>query len=126
MTETGFRDLFVELPAVLFEALRGIGEAAVRQAQRPAAAPQTRARLSDLDALHRHERAICGAFDWIGVQSVHSPRERAILVSARLACGHRVRYSLDECTIAATSLTDALYAAVDARPRGCYCVPALR
>lgn len=99
-TETGLRDLFVDLPLALFEALRGAGEQAMRNATSSTPAPKLSSLSLALDGLRDHERAIMGCFGWVSMRSVYSPMERALLIAVRLHCDHGVRYSLSEQAVA--------------------------
>lgn len=127
--ETGFRDLFVELPLAVFEALQGIGEAAVHEAQRKQTERQVR--LSALcspygELLQYAVRTIGYGLGWCETAVYRSDMTTALTVRVRLGCGHVHRFEIDELRLAfapnkSACVIDAVYEHAD--ERSCCCIP---
>lgn len=123
MTEIGFRDLFVELPRALFDALQAIGEAAVERARPPiAATPPPFAWFDRFVAALRHHY---GWREFLRVECHEAECWRALVV--RLSCGHVQRYMLDELAMlrapsASAALVDLVCSAIENTERHCQCV----
>lgn len=120
-----FRGLFVELPAAVFEALQGIGEAAIsarQTAQTAAPPPRQRETLFS----ERWIRRVHSRYGWHWAQLQRREDDRTMRILAELDCGHLQSYSVDERSVALVrgpadeiALLDRI---VDTTERRCLCV----
>lgn len=125
MTETGFRDLFAELPRALFESLQAIGEAAV---ERASASTLTTAIPPPFEWLEKLGRLMCEFYGWREFRRVEVnqlEQERVLVV--RLDCRHIQRYRLDEFSLLrapamSAGLVDLVCSTIESTPRACQCV----
>ena len=131
MSETGFRDLFIELPRAVFDALQAIGEGAVAKAGGVAdmssmayamktAYRPTRVRATDcVDALMRR-------YGWVKAETRMMASLAETYIIAELECGHRMLYELDDrelllCASPAEEIK-IIDRVIDRKPRRCSCV----
>lgn len=120
-----FRELFVELPAALFDALKGIGEAAVQKAQQSVTEhrphlPTMRDAMASSAAV---ARALCDRFGWRHYELSRSPMHCETDLFVRRLCGHRDQFALDDRLfhLGPDEVIDALE---DLNTkRRCFCVP---
>lgn len=123
MSGAPFRDLFVELPAAVFESLQAIGEAAVVKAQRPA--PTKAPPRPTLFADH-HIRLVLSRYGWRRAETRRIEHEATTYVLAELDCGHGQMYPVDERSIllagSPAGEIELLDRVVERTPRRCYCV----
>lgn len=127
-TEHGFRDLFVELPRQLFDALKGIGEQAVREAQRPGTVETVGPMLKMLYATETPSinELLRARYGWRRLAISRSAMDASLIVSVKPNCGHPFYFAIDEGRVyASSSMPFALLDALDehSRDRVCYCVP---
>jgi len=120
-----FRDLFVELPAAVFEAMRDLGEAfeaavvaqaaAVAQVAQPTVRPE-----------RRHIQLVSARYGWRAVELVRHEARLELQIVAELECGHRQCYTIDELAIVRAhnpvAEIELLDHVVDRTERGCQCV----
>lgn len=102
MSEAPFRELFVELPRQLFEALQGIGEAAVKKAQaaeRPSGVSYLRSTM-DVLAGRMFAGIMREQFGWHGNDVFLLADRDAFELRTRLSCGHLHRIEFDARSIA--------------------------
>jgi hypothetical protein len=124
-TAAPFRDLFIELPATLFDMLRGIGERAVLNASRPA--PPASMVPSTLSILERYIVHVMRRYGWIDVRCIQFSSAAAVEIIATGRCGHRTSYRIDEERLFSASFTIRLNTTmldevIQNAPRRCYCV----
>lgn len=127
MSDSIFRPLVNALPEAIFEMLQGIGEAAVAKAQEPKPhhRPSQTTRLRDglNSTLGRY---LCERYGWAGVASWRSTRTDALVIAARMPCGHQHRMPFDECAledVRPQRILDLIDKAwLRASRRLCYCV----
>jgi hypothetical protein len=120
-----FRDLFSELPRALFDALKGIGEEAVRKAQPPIVhrGPSVASQLNDEPIVGY----LCQRFGWKSVEVWRHAASRQTGFGGRLLCGHRFAFDISDSTIEdahplrVIDLIDRVWTSVR-RVRSCYCV----
>lgn len=103
MSDTTFRELFIELPRAVFETLQGIGEAAVRAAEpvpststafvRPSAVSLLLNSFEEGSSLNAHMAERLG---WRKFTLMRSAMREEIEVRAVRWCGHRVKGFIDE------------------------------
>lgn len=111
LPETGYRDLYVELPPRTMAEL---------QDNRPISA----ARVDhDLQVLRDLEHVITNALGWSSMLTGRLPSGGIFLWAVLDRCGHGVCYELTDRAIAATSLFMALHGEIVRLPRTCSCVP---
>jgi hypothetical protein len=123
MSDAIFREMFVELPAALFEALKGIGEQAVREAQKPRtttrATPSARADLLLRALQERH--------GWRSFLSHRSEQRRSFIVRFVRACVivSVVEYPEQPLHLDARDAVDAAFDFFDRAEleRPCTCIP---
>jgi hypothetical protein len=121
MSGAPFRDLFVELPLAVFEALQAIGEGAAAKAgggslDTTSLAPTFKSSYpSNLSFLHDVGigALLCQRYDWAKCAISRSAVEPAVDFRVTFLCGHRRRFSIDEMKLEvdvhqATALIDAL------------------
>ena len=130
MSGAPFRDLFAEIPAALFDALKGMGEAAIVDAQRREAAYVKRG--STFWYVNDHDgylaRTLCEMFGWKNVEISRAAASATIEIAARYHCRHVKRIELPEAALVEyhvalmDALMDALYEAHD-QGRPCCCIP---
>lgn len=117
-----FRDLFVELPATVFESLQQFGEAllAREQAAQPARA------VKPPSVVEAYVRWTMQRYGWRRVETRRIEHGATTHVIAQLNCGHGQRYEVDEIRLARcrgiSEEIDLLDRIVAETPRRCYCV----
>lgn len=127
MSAAPFRDLFIELPRTLFEALQGIGEQAVRQATAPPAhvrpSPVSLLLRSFEDGSRLHA-ALAERLGWRKFTLMRSAISDEIEVRAVRWCGHRINAAIHEKSLyAADSTPQAFMLALAAMNLGvCTCM----
>jgi hypothetical protein len=124
VSETGFRDLFAELPKALFEVLKGIGEESIKQAQ--ARTPQVHRRPGVATTLCS-DPLVGYLCERLGARNMETWREatsRNTGFSARMLCGHKRTFMLDDSAIedAKSHLIIDLIEDACAAAKRCYCV----
>lgn len=114
-----FRDLFVELPRAVFDALHAWGEAVIVKAQQP------EPRRPSLFA-GKCINVVLARYNWRRAETRRIEHECTTYVLAELDCGHGMMYPISDQTIA---LADNPYDeikilddAIDRTPKRCYCV----
>lgn len=122
-----FRELFVELPRALFDALQAIGEGAIKQAEvkrdaeRRLAEPAAKPSLIDA-----YVKWTMGRFGWRRAETRRIAHETTTYILAELDCGHGQKYDVDESRMmrcrGAAEEVDLLDRIVADTPRRCYCV----
>lgn len=121
MTSAPFRDLFVELPRAVFDALQAWGEAVIVKAQQPAPAPRPRTPT----ALDR-TTLLAWRYGWREAESWRNPWDCTTEIVALLQCGHRQRYTIEDRAFLAEPgpawQLHVIDRVVDNTPRDCYCV----
>lgn len=124
MTGAPFRDLFVELPAAVFEILQSIGNEAARRALPPQ--PVNPPPTSNLDRIDNAGRALARYMGWrevIRTERVQFECWTDILV--RLDCGHIQRYRLDDLVLLrsiGSEWADCTLTTIENTERACQCV----
>lgn len=121
-----FRELFVELPRAIFEALQGMAEVAVHRAEDAQRAPLSRGQ-SATETLKVFVAAVRDRYGWQRTVVERAPYDAAWLITVKLACGHLHRISIDEHWWHSLSKYDLAPAFVDrldreADHRSCTCV----
>lgn len=121
-----FRELFAELPAALFDALKGIGEEAVRVASVRAASNRRPSLVSSLVDSEPLGPWLCERYGWNRVTMSRCAATPDVKICARLACGHVAVYripeqAIEDSTNPAFSFIRTLDHATQHRP--CSCVP---
>lgn len=121
-----FRELFVELPVAVFDALHAFGEAllAREQAQHPVTVQRQR---SSFDWLNRMERVLAVHYGWFEViRTERSQLDHYTTLVVRLGCMHAQRYRLDELSMlragTPASQVDLVCSIIENTERSCYCV----
>ncbi len=119
-----FRDLFVELPLAVFDALKAIGEQAVLDAQ--SRRVEQRTTKTAFDGLNSDVIAsvLCERYLCCQLATERSPFDRVTLVGGRNACGHWSMYELPDSVLEDAS-PKTLLRAIDnqvAHGRDCYCM----
>lgn len=126
MTATPFRDLFVELPAAVFEALQAIGEAAVVKAGAPAVARLPRPDRRDSLFTERWIRRVHERYGWHWAELRRHESTEEMQILAALDCGHLQVYIADRRAVALVrgpvDEIELLDRIVDRTERGCQCV----
>lgn len=128
-----FRELFVALTDSAYQIAKGLGEAAVVQAQQRAsiayiARPSHAARLRDFIDGGHVGHWLCARHGWKSVRAWRNEVTGRLSIAAALPCGHKHHFSLDELTIE-RSTPEAVIDLIDekwdkSRERyQCYCVP---
>jgi hypothetical protein len=122
-----FRDLFVELPRALFDALQGIGEQAVRNAQKPTPHHRPSIASTFTDATNGKWLAdwLCERFGWTHVEVWRSAADRNVMFMVGMGCGHNTEFSVSEMlleSIPQTGIADLISDCWDHADRGCFCV----
>lgn len=123
MTETSFRDLFVELPRAVFESLQAIGEAAVTRAQATTVTPPR----STFGWLASTGRVLAEYYGWLEViRTERDPLDHYITLVVRLDCLHAQRYRFDELSMlragTQASMIDLVCEVIEHTERHCQCV----
>lgn len=116
-----FRDLFVELPRAVFDALHAWGEAAIVKAQAPV--PVAPFRIGPPTALS-YPTILSARYGWRQCDSWRVEYECRTTIEAVLNCGHRQRYYVTD-HLAANGPHDQIAIidrVVDNTPRDCCCV----
>lgn len=127
-----FRQLCNVLADEAFAIVKGLGEAAVIQACAKQPAPYQRP--SEVSLLRDHidhggvGRYLCAQFGWKAVTAWRSAEHDALVVVAKLPCGHKHHFSIEEWAIADCAKAELLDLIVkkwqkSARQYPCYCVP---
>jgi hypothetical protein len=121
-----FRELFVELPRAVLDALKGIGEAAVKAAQ-----PQSTIASSTYKILeaYRHDPiadAVCVRYGWRNYEVSRSAMHRTTEFGVRWPCKHSARIDIPDWIIEDGSggILDALDRA-ESLGRPCFCMQRL-
>ncbi len=119
-----FRDLFVELPLAVFDALKAIGEQAILDAQ--SRRVKQRTTKTAFDALNSNviTSSLCERYLWRQLATERSPFDRVTLFGGRNACGHWSTYELSDNVIEGAS-AETLLRVIDnqvASGRDCYCM----
>lgn len=127
MIAAPFRELFIELPRAVFDALQAIGEGAIKQAEvqrdveRELSAPARRP--STIDA---YVQFVAHRFGWRRAETRRIEHEATTYILAELDCGHGQKYAVDELSVARcrgpAEEIDLLDRIVEDTPRRCYCV----
>ncbi len=122
-----FRDLFVELPRAIFEALQGIGEQAVRNARPPTPHHRPSAAFSLMEATNGKWLAdwLCERFGWKRIEMWRSARDRDLMLMVRLECGHNTEFPISESSLELahpTNIVDLIADCWEQAGRGCRCV----
>lgn len=130
VSDTVFREMFVELPRAVLEALQGIGEQAVRKAQAYKAPEQTRSRTPTLADLFTHVAGILRErYGWRRAVCVRLADRCSYEITALLSCGHLHRIEIEEELFlharGGADAADALFDRLDRvrRQRSCTCIP---
>jgi hypothetical protein len=128
VSDAPFRQLFVELGAELFAALKGIGEAAVVKAQAPAPAGRSLVTTTlDIMTGGAVVDVLVKRYGWRQLVTWYrSPRSDEVEFHVRRGCGHRHRIAIDEVELHLDqNPAFALFDALDRRAheRDCYCTP---
>ena len=125
--EALFRELFIELPRAVFDALQAIGEGAIKQAevQRDARAASAISYRSP-SAVEAYVRWAMRRFGWRRAETRRIAHEAMTYIVVELRCGHGQKYDVDEASImrcrGAAEEIDLLDGIVENTPRRCYCV----
>lgn len=119
-----FRELFNELSDELFEALKGIGEQAVREATSVSVPVHRGSNWRVLLNSTETRIALCERYQWSNVAVRPMAHDCCTEIIATLECGHRVRYRLDELRfVHARDFIEAVDHASNRFPRTCFCTP---
>lgn len=132
MSETGFRDLFIELPRAVFDALRAIGEGAVAKAGGVAdmsgMAPAVKAAYAYQPPLWASAwlwGRLAARYGAEAVEMRRYPQQLMVEMAIRPRCGHPAYSAIDERSLHVAPMSDLLDVideAYDRAERGCYCM----
>lgn len=120
MTADPFRDLFVELPRAVFDAMHAWGEAVIVKAQTPTpVVPVVR-----IPTVLDRTTLLSWRYGWRRAETQRVESDRATEISALLECGHWQRYVVTDKIVAfgPPEQIDIVDRVVDSTPRDCYCV----
>ncbi len=123
MSGAPFRDLFTELPTALFDALKGIAESAIADAER------RQAYVSEVnDVIRSYDsaavaRAVCERYGWLRYTMSRSVMHCETEIVVRLPCMHKQVFTLpdqvmEDSPVAVVDYLDLV--ATSGRP--CFCV----
>jgi hypothetical protein len=123
VTGAPFRDLFVDLPAALFETLKGIATEAVRRAKVDSYPPGNVERVSTLFDSAQYGRLLCERYGWLNAEMTRSPYDRTTEIGVRWPCKHSaVIVVQDNVLESATDVVDALDHVTARHGRPCQCM----